>query len=101
FLRESGGRSLVSRPPSMNARSVAGPLRSLLCLLHSLAHFRLDRIEIEARTALHRRIVEERLNFLSNHLLDEHEAPELELEPVEVLLATVFGAVPRPAGALE
>ena len=34
-------------------------------------------------------------------LLDEYEAPELVLEPVEVLLRAFLGAVVRPARALE
>ena len=46
-------------------------------------------------------ILEEGLEFLAHHLLDEHEAPELVLEPVEVLLRAFFRAVVGPAGALE
>jgi hypothetical protein len=33
--------------------------------------------------------------------LDEHEAPKLILEPVEVLLAAFFGALVGPARAFE
>jgi hypothetical protein len=35
--------------------------------------------------SLHRRKFQEGLDFLAHHLLDEHEAPELELEPIEIL----------------
>src|SRR5207248_3599122 len=38
---------------------------------------------------------------LFRSLLDEDEAPELILEPIEVLLSTLFCPVIGPAGALE
>src|SRR5271166_267720 len=82
-------------------RSLTGALRGGFRLGHFLLHLRLDRVEIEAGAALHRRIVEESLDFLAHQLLDEDEAPELILEPVEVLLRAVLRAVVRPAGALE
>src|SRR5207245_8625142 len=53
------------------------------------------------RASLHRRVVEEGLEFLAHHLLDEDKTPELELEPIEVLLPAFFGSVLRPALALE
>jgi hypothetical protein len=43
-----------------------------------------------------RRGVEERLAFLGNHFLNENETPELELEPVDVLLRASFRPVVRP-----
>src|SRR6202044_4127183 len=61
----------------------------------------LDRVEIETRAALHRRIIEEGLDFLADDLLDEYEAPELELEPIEILLSAVFVSIAGPACALE
>ena len=50
---------------------------------------------------LHRGVSEEGLDFLAHRLLDEHKAPELELEPVEVLLRAFFCQVGGPGRALE
>src|SRR5207248_4058942 len=36
-----------------------------------------------------------------HHLLDKDKAPELELEPIEVLLSTFFRPIVRPALALK
>src|SRR5689334_8252080 len=80
---------------------IAGPLRSSLRLLHPFRHLRFDSVEVKARTALHRRIVEEGLEFLAYHLLNEHEAPELVFEPVEILLSALFRPIVWPAGTLE
>jgi hypothetical protein len=66
-----------------------------------LRHLGFDGVQIETRAPLHRREVEKGLEFLAHYLLDEHKAPELELEPIEVLLPAVFRAIARPAGALE
>src|SRR5208283_2560542 len=49
----------------------------------------------------HGRVVEESLDFLGHYLLDEYEAPELELEPIEVLLGAILRTVAGPARALE
>ena len=76
---------------------MAGRLR----LGHLFGHLRFHGVKIEARAFLHRRVFKEGLEFLAHHLLDEHKAPELILEPVEVLLAAFFRPVLRPAGALE
>src|SRR5262249_1595300 len=46
-------------------------------------------------------MIKEGLEFLGHYLLDEHKAPELELEPIEVLLCTFLRAIVRPALALE
>ena len=62
---------------------------------------RLHRIEVEARALLHGRELDGRHRQLRDLLLHEHEAPELVLEPIEVLLRTVLGAVSGPARALE
>jgi len=43
----------------------------------------LDRFEIEARAALHRRVFDERLGVFADLLLQEHEAPELVLVEVD------------------
>src|SRR5437588_6575840 len=72
-----------------------------LGLGHPFRHLRLHGIEVEARAALHRRVIEEGLEFLAHHLLDEHEAPELILEPIEVLLRPVFRPIAGSAHALE
>ena len=78
-----------------------GPLLAASASCHPFRHLRLDGVKIEARAPLHRREIEEGLELLADHLLDEHEAPELELEPIEVLLRAVFRPVGRPARALE
>src|SRR5437764_5996667 len=70
-------------------------------LLHPLGHLGLHGVQVETRAVLHRRVIEERLEFLSYHLLDEDKSPELELKPIKVLLSAVFRAVVRPAHALE
>src|SRR5207302_2023853 len=51
--------------------------------------------------ALHGRVIKEGLERLTHYLLDEHEAPELILEPVEVLLCPFFRPIAWPAHALE
>src|SRR5271169_3386170 len=79
------------------ARSLVRRLR----LGHPFRHFSFDSVKVEARASLHRRVIEEGLEFLAHYLLDEHEAPELVLEPIEVLLRSVFRPVVRPARALE
>ena len=57
-----------------------------LRLLHAFAHLRLDSVEIEARAPLHRRVIEEGLDFLGHDLLDKNKPPELIHEPAEVFL---------------
>ncbi len=47
---------------------------------------RLHRFEVEARAALHRRELDGRLREFGHLLLHENKTPELELEPIEVLL---------------
>jgi hypothetical protein len=37
---------------------------------HLFCHLRFDRVQVKARAALHRRVIEERLEFLTHHLLD-------------------------------
>src|SRR5947199_5193166 len=80
---------------------LAGAFAGRLRLLHLFPHFRFHGIKIETRAPLHWRVIEEGLEFLAHHLLDEDKTPELELEPVEVLLPAFFGPVPRPAHALK
>src|SRR5207249_9033711 len=82
---KAAGSPFAGRPHwSPYAVLLPGALGGLLGLFHPLAHLRFYGVEIEARAALHRRIIEEGLQLLGHHLLHEHEAPELELEPVEV-----------------
>src|ERR1700752_3986960 len=67
----------------------------------SFRHRGFHGLEVEARAPLHRRVIEEGLEFLAHHLLDKHKTPELELEPVEVLLSTFFCPIVRPTLALK
>src|SRR3954468_18407900 len=62
---------------------------------------RLHGVEVEARALLHRRKLDRRHGELLHLLLHEDEAPELVLEPLEILLRAGLGAVLRPARALE
>ena len=80
---------------------LAGAFAGILRLLHLFRHLRFHCVEIEARAPLHRRVIEEGLEFLAHHLLDEDKAPELELEPIEVLLRPVFRPIAGPTLALE
>src|SRR5436190_3890689 len=80
---------------------LASALGSRLRLFHLFRHFSFDRVKIETRAALHWRVIEEGLEFLAHYLLDEYKAPELELEPIEVLLPTFFRPIVWPALPLK
>src|SRR5216117_3374779 len=80
---------------------LASALGSRLRLFHLFRHLRFDGIKIETRAFLHWRIIEKGLQFLAHHLLDENKAPELELEPIEVLLRAFFRPIVWPALTLE
>src|SRR5436305_10535789 len=80
---------------------LAGTLAGCLRLLHLFRHLRFHSVKVEARAALHWRIIQEGLELLAHYLLHEDKAPELELEPIEVLLPTFFGPIVWPALALE
>src|SRR5438309_6406386 len=80
---------------------LAGALARRLRLGHLFRHLCFDCVKIETRAPLHRWVIEEGLEFLGHHLLDKDKAPELELEPIEVLLRPLFGSVLRPALAPE
>src|SRR5207249_9919564 len=80
---------------------LASALGSRLRMFHLVRHLRFDGIKIETRAFLHWRIFEEGLEFLAHHLLDENKAPELELEPIEVLLRAFFRPIVWPSLALE
>src|SRR5882672_6537957 len=111
------GRSRPRPPPSRRAGSSRGPkgitvwraarhaqyLRRLLAQLRPLSRLDLcfHGIEVETRALLHRRERDRSLDQLDHLLLNEHEAPELVLEPFEIRLRSVLGSVARPAGALE
>src|ERR1700742_3488689 len=86
YEKKAGGR--LGRPPWRSCRLIAGTFCSLFSFGHLLGHFGFDGVEVEAGAALHGRVIEEGLDFLAHHLLDEDEAPELVFEPVEVLLAS-------------
>src|SRR6185437_2538065 len=92
FLREE-----VGGPRRLVARTFARRLR----LLHTFRHFRLYGVEVETGSSLHWRIIDEGREFLPYDLLDEDEAPELELEPIEVLLRAFLGSMVGPAQAFE
>jgi hypothetical protein len=74
------------RKPLRSLRLLAGAFAGGLRFLHPFRHFCLHSVEIEARAALHRRVIEEGVEFLAHYLLGEHEPPKLEPEAVEVLL---------------
>ena len=80
---------------------LAGAFGCRLRLGHFFRQFRFHGLEVEARALLHRRVIEEGLEFLADDLLDEDKTPELELEPIEVLLRTFFRPIIRPALTLE
>ena len=55
---------------------------------HSLRDLCFHGVEVEARTPLHRWILDGRLSQLRHFLLDEHEAPELVEEPVKIFVGS-------------
>src|SRR5437016_375174 len=96
-------------PPGMRIMSAGGGAVSSRAVMWRLSGDRrsrgrylgLDRIEVEARAPLHGRELDRRLRQFLHLLLDEHEAPEFVLEPVEVLLRAVLRSAVRPACAFE
>ena len=77
----------VRRPERHKARS--GRTSSVASLVarfggHGFLDLSLDGFQIEARAGLHRWKVDRCLGKLSHDLLDEHETPELEGEPVVI-----------------
>src|SRR5437764_8940242 len=90
---------LILRVPS--SRLLASAFGGGLRLLHLFRHFSFNRVKVETRAFLHWRIFEKGLEFLAHHLLDENKAPELELEPIEVLLRAFFSTIVWPALALK
>src|SRR5438045_5142957 len=86
--KKAGG--LVSRPPLKIiyvTRLLAGAFCGRLRLFHFFRHLRFHCVKIETRTLLHRRVIKKGLECLAHYLLDEDKTPELELEPIEVLLS--------------
>src|SRR5207245_9413312 len=53
------------------------------------------------RLALHGRVIERGVQVRAEDLMDERETPELELEPIEVLLPAFFRPIVGPALALK
>ena len=102
-IDKKGGRPC--EPPTVSVIYVtlllAGTFAGCLCLLHPFRHLRFHCVKVETRAFLHRWVIEEGLEFLAHHLLDEHKAPELELEPIKVLLASFFSPLIRPTLTLE
>src|SRR5436190_5002248 len=90
---------VILRVPS--SRLLASAFGGGLRLLHLFRHFSFNRVKVETRAFLHWRIIEKGLQFLAHHLLDENKAPELELEPIEVLLRAFFRPIVWPALALK
>src|SRR5437867_9741948 len=97
----TSGPARLSHPPLQSLLSIASPFGRCLCLGHPLRHLCFDGLKIETRAPLHWRVFEEGLDLLGNQLLNENKAPEFVLEPVEVLLSTVFRPIAGPARALE
>ena len=101
--------AMTARPNEPGSAFKAGRRRrgavSLCITLASRAPGRLDLrfhgIEVEARALLHRRELDRGHRQLLDLLLDKHEAPELVLEPVEILLRPDLGPALRPSRALE
>ena len=91
----------ASRPPVKSSLLIARAFGSRFRLLHLFRHLRFDRVKIEARAPLHRRKLDEGLDCLAHDLLDEYEAPELKLEPIEILLRAFLRPVVWPTCALE
>src|SRR5438270_12965742 len=80
---------------------LAGAFGGCLRLFHLFRHLRFHGVKVETRAFLHWRVFEEGLELLAHHLLDENKAPELELEPIEVLLRAFFRTIVGPALALK
>src|SRR5438094_1374906 len=93
--------AVASRPLSRSFLLLDGAFARSFLLGHLFGHLRFPCVKVETRAPLHRREIEEGLKFLRHHLLDKDKTPELELEPIEVLLPPLFGSVLRPALALE
>src|SRR5437667_8979080 len=89
------------RPPRGSVLLLAGAFGRCVRLGHLFRQLRFDGFKIETRPFLHRRVIEEGLEFLADDLLDEHKTPELELEPIEVLLPSFFRPIVGPALALK
>src|SRR6266581_4123309 len=98
---KAGGPRTARREGHLCYLLLAGAFACRLRLLHLFPHLRFHGIKIEARASLHWREFEESLEFLAHHLLDENKAPELELEPIEVLLSSFFRPIVWPALALK
>src|SRR5262249_46297733 len=99
FQEEGSWRSLQTRP--LQLLLLASALARRLCFLHPFCHLRFHSVKVEARAPLHRWVIDEGLEFLGHHLLDEHKTPELELEPIEVLLRSFFRSVAGPTLTLK
>src|SRR5438034_5606061 len=98
---KKGGRPFRAARGEDSFVLLASAFGGRLRLFHLFRHLGFHGIKIETRTLLHRRVIKEGLEFLAHHLLDEDKAPELELEPIEVLLRAVFRSVVGPALTLE
>ena len=102
FQAKSASRTTSSgRPARRQLSLVAWAFRCCLSCGHFPTHLGLDCVEVEACATLHRRVVEEGLDFFTDYLLDEDEAPELILKPIEILLGSIFRTIAWPAGAFE
>jgi hypothetical protein len=60
-------------PPALKIQFsyLPGPHGRIFRLLHPFRHLRFQRVQVEARASLHRGEIEEGLDFLGHHLLDE------------------------------
>ncbi len=78
MIDKNGGRPLRAARREGHFCYWPVPLLAASACCHLFRHLRFHGVEVEARAALHRRVIEEGLEFLAHHLLDEHKAPELD-----------------------
>jgi hypothetical protein len=76
----SKASDLVGRPSVRSFLLLTSAFGRGLRLSHFFRHLCFQCVKIEARASLHRRLIEEGLDFLRHQLLDENEAPELILD---------------------
>ena len=89
FGRTKSGKSEPSNAPPATVKKRRFPAsRSRAELLagvrrHLFVELFLQLLQVEARTLLHRRVIEESLSRLGDFLLNEHKAPELIPPPID------------------
>src|SRR5947208_11468800 len=76
---------------------LAGTFAGCLCLLHPFRHLRFHCVKIETRAPLHRRVIEEGLEFLAHYLLTKTKRQNLEFEQSKYFRPASFGPLARQA----